>query len=84
MQQAINQANATTATSTIYSFFPFVQIQQPQPELQFLNLQVTRANLVQDTIAHLYHLTTQDLKKPIKVRIHLIGSFYDRKGAISR
>ena len=36
-------------------------------EIQFLNLVVSRNNIVEDTIRQLYPLNTHELKKPLRV-----------------
>jgi E3 ubiquitin-protein ligase HERC4 len=60
MQSAMNQA-ATRAISLLFSPFASANIST------FLELHVSRQNLVADTIRELARFETADLKKPLKV-----------------
>uniref|UniRef100_A0A8D8BGJ0 HECT-type E3 ubiquitin transferase n=1 Tax=Culex pipiens TaxID=7175 RepID=A0A8D8BGJ0_CULPI len=59
MQNSVNQ------TGLLAMFLPEVQT-----IAQYIVLNVTRENIVQDTIRELAQYTANDLKKPIKIRFH--------------
>lgn len=62
MHSAMNEA----ATRQIRHFMMFVPVSQPSVS-QFVELHVTRENIVQDTLRELSHYGEKDLKKPLKV-----------------
>jgi E3 ubiquitin-protein ligase HERC4 len=61
MQSAMNQAATRAFTSLLFS--PYVSANVST----FLELHVSRQNLVADTIRELARFETADLKKPLKV-----------------
>jgi hypothetical protein len=69
MQSAVNQAATRAITSLLFS--PFT----PASISTFLELHVSRKNLVADTIQELARFETSDLKKPLKVCTLLSQSF---------
>jgi E3 ubiquitin-protein ligase HERC4 len=61
MQSAMNQAATRAITSLLFSPFVSAEIST------FLELHVSRENLVADTIRELARCEASDLKKPLKV-----------------
>jgi E3 ubiquitin-protein ligase HERC4 len=61
MQSAMNQAATRAITSLLFSPFLSANIST------FLEVHVSRENLVADTIRELAKFETTDLKKPLKV-----------------
>jgi E3 ubiquitin-protein ligase HERC4 len=61
MQSAVNEAATRAVTSLLFA--PFL----PANISTFLQLHVSRENLVADTIRELAKFETMDLKKPLKV-----------------
>jgi hypothetical protein len=68
MQSAVNEA-----ASRAFSFL-FFGGGGSLSQMHFLVLEVSRENLVGDTLAQLQSLDTRDLKKPLKVRVG--GMYY--------
>lgn len=64
--QAIQKHSAMSHAATHNAMFAFHGL---EPIQQFIVLNVTRENLVQDTLRELMQYGTGDLKKPLKVRI---------------
>jgi len=63
MQQAIQDAATRAFTQML-----FLDASQPNLASQFIELNVSRDNLVVDTIRELSLYTQHDYKKPLKVR----------------
>jgi hypothetical protein len=64
MQSAMNQAATRAITSLLFSPILSASIST------FLELHVSRENLVTDTIRELARFEATDLKKPLKVQIY--------------
>lgn len=73
MQQAM-QAAATRAFTQML----FIDINQQTLVNQFIELNVSRNNLVEDAIRELTQYTENDYKKPLKVRILYFRHFQDK------
>lgn len=64
MQNAMNEAATRAFTSMLFT-------QMPSTISAYLVLEVSRENIVVDTLRELTELSTNDLKKPLKVSIYL-------------
>jgi E3 ubiquitin-protein ligase HERC4 len=76
MQNAMNKAQ----TNSLFNAFVFNTV-DPQ-ELQYLILNVSRDNLVNDVVNNIYTLTTHDLKKPLKIKF--IGEEAEDAGGVKK
>lgn len=63
MHTAVSQAAQQAITQMLFSPFVF-------PVQALLELQVSRENIVQDTIRELANYSEKDYKKPLKVQTH--------------
>jgi hypothetical protein len=73
MHTAMNEAS----TRLLTQLFMF-NMADPAAMSQFLELHVTRENIVQDTIRELSNYNERDFKKPLKVSLLLCGSIWIR------
>lgn len=79
MQNAMNEAATRAITQLLFQPVMNASVSQ------FLLLNVSRDNIVQDTLSQLLHVSSSDLKKPLKVNYILLlvnKLFYYRNGEI--
>ncbi|XP_066590462.1 probable E3 ubiquitin-protein ligase HERC4 [Prorops nasuta] len=67
MQLAMNEAATRAITQMLFNPFPANNMDS---QLRFLTLNVSRKNLVQDTLNELARYNSSDYKKPLKVKFH--------------
>lgn len=69
MQSAMNEAATRAITQMLFNPYP-ANSMDARHHNQFVMLNVSRENIVQDTLLELYHYDSSDLKKPLRVKFH--------------
>ncbi|XP_012283893.1 probable E3 ubiquitin-protein ligase HERC4 isoform X2 [Orussus abietinus] len=70
MQSAMNEAATRAITHMLLSSFPINEADAHMHRHQFVTLNVSRENLVADTLRELSQYDSSDLKKPLRVKFH--------------
>ncbi|KAF7384056.1 hypothetical protein HZH68_014813 [Vespula germanica] len=69
MQSAMNEAATRAITQMLFHPYP-ANSMDARLHNQFVTLNVSRENIVQDTLLELSHYDPSDLKKPLRVKFH--------------
>ncbi|CAG7668726.1 unnamed protein product [Allacma fusca] len=82
MRTAMSSARSQFVSHPINALLNQITGSEPHLEIQYLNMVVSRQNIVQDTIQQLYHLNTHDLKKPLRVKF--VGEEAEDAGGVRK